>query len=265
MQPLKQTMTMTTLDLASSFANRHWALPRDWQAVLFFLQKDVSQHRQRPKAQQGLGAHELVMVQTKFFFPRAKEDFNVPSSRDVGEQHLGRRFQIAGGPVPRLGKRGGECLTHDHDLTSVELAHAGGHNMDVDLLATAWPRHLHKVLLRQTRQIVTELLPAPPLRRCLIGNTQPAIAPEAGRDEKVSLAREPHATGLWRSTNCPAKRAFSCLRPAQTPGSGFPSARFCSGTPPLRLRTLSLVGTGAEPKGTDDPAERRVLAAGCGR
>jgi hypothetical protein len=39
MQLLKQTMTMKMLDLTSSFANRHWALPRDSQAMLFFLQK----------------------------------------------------------------------------------------------------------------------------------------------------------------------------------------------------------------------------------
>jgi hypothetical protein len=37
MQPLKQAATMTTLDLAASFANAHRALPQDAQALLFFL------------------------------------------------------------------------------------------------------------------------------------------------------------------------------------------------------------------------------------
>jgi hypothetical protein len=44
---------MVTLDLASSFANGHGMLPPDLQVVLFFLQKDVDQHRQGPKAHQG--------------------------------------------------------------------------------------------------------------------------------------------------------------------------------------------------------------------
>ncbi|HEY1354490.1 MAG TPA: hypothetical protein VGF67_33175, partial [Ktedonobacteraceae bacterium] len=68
MQPFKQAMTMATLDLTPSFANGHRALPRDAQAVLLFLQKDGDQHRQRPKAQESLGTHALVLVQTRRFF-----------------------------------------------------------------------------------------------------------------------------------------------------------------------------------------------------
>jgi hypothetical protein len=88
MQPLKQAMTMATLDLAPCFANAHRALPCDLQAALLFFQKDVGQHRQCPKAQQGLGVHELVMVQTQFLFAIGEENLSVLASRDVGEQGL---------------------------------------------------------------------------------------------------------------------------------------------------------------------------------
>jgi hypothetical protein len=37
MEPLKQAAPMATLDLASSFANGHRALPRETQALLLFL------------------------------------------------------------------------------------------------------------------------------------------------------------------------------------------------------------------------------------
>ena len=60
MQPRKQAMTMTALDFASSLAKGHQALPHEAQAVLLLLQEDVDQHRQRPKAQQSLGTHELI-------------------------------------------------------------------------------------------------------------------------------------------------------------------------------------------------------------
>lgn len=47
MQPCKHAMTMATLDVASSVADGHQALIPERQAVLFFLQKDGDQHRQR--------------------------------------------------------------------------------------------------------------------------------------------------------------------------------------------------------------------------
>jgi hypothetical protein len=59
MQPRKQALTVAALDVASGFANGHWALPPERQAVPLFFQKDGEQHRQRPKAHQSLDAHEL--------------------------------------------------------------------------------------------------------------------------------------------------------------------------------------------------------------
>ncbi len=103
----------------------------------------------------------------------------------MGEQRFGIGFQIARGPVPRLRERGIQRLTHDDDLAAIELAHTGGHNVDVDLLAASWPARLHKVLRCQVCQIVAQLLPAPPLLRRFVGNAQPTVALEASRDEEV--------------------------------------------------------------------------------
>jgi len=47
MQPLEDVSTMAALDFASRFSNGDRALPLDLQAVLLFLQEDISQHGQR--------------------------------------------------------------------------------------------------------------------------------------------------------------------------------------------------------------------------
>ena len=88
MQPLKQAATMTALDLAPSFANAHRALPQDAQALLFFLQKDVGEHRQRPKAQESPRTHDLVMVPAQFFLAILEEDLDLPPRRDMRQQGL---------------------------------------------------------------------------------------------------------------------------------------------------------------------------------
>src|SRR5258708_1137118 len=106
MQPLKQAATMATLDLAASFANSDRALPREAQALLFFLKKDVGEHRQRPKSQNGRSTHQLIVVQAQFLLAIAEEDLDVPPCRDMRQQRLLVRFQVAGGPVPRLGEPG---------------------------------------------------------------------------------------------------------------------------------------------------------------
>jgi len=54
MEPAKHVMTMTTLDLASSFADGHWTLPPDVQAVRFFLQENGEQHGQGTASAPGL-------------------------------------------------------------------------------------------------------------------------------------------------------------------------------------------------------------------
>jgi hypothetical protein len=149
MQPVKQTTTMATLDFASTFANGRWALPPDLQTVLLFFQKDVDQQSQSPEAHQSLGAHELVMVQSKLFFAVGEEDFNVPARREMGKQGVRIRIQIAGGPIPRLRERSRERMAHDHHLATVQLAYPGGYHMDVDRFAAARPGRLHKILLPQ--------------------------------------------------------------------------------------------------------------------
>src|SRR5579863_427622 len=188
MEPLKQTATMATLDLASSFANGYWTLPQGPQALLFFLKKDIDEQSQRPKPQNGRSTHQLIVVQAQFLFAIAEENLNVPACRDMCEQGLSIRFQITGSEVACLRERGIQRVAHNHDLTAIELAHTGGHDMNVHLLAAAWPGCLHKILLSQARQIVAELLPAPALRRSVVRHAQPAIAFETRRDQKVPFA-----------------------------------------------------------------------------
>src|SRR5882757_6365554 len=105
MEPLKQAATMATLDLASSFANAHGALPRASQALLFFLQKDVGEQTQRPKPQNGRSTHQLILIQTQFLFAIAEENLDVPTCRDMSEQDLGVCLQITRCPIARLRER----------------------------------------------------------------------------------------------------------------------------------------------------------------
>jgi len=67
--------------------------------------------------------------------------------------------------------------------------------MDGDRFATARPADLHEILLRKARQIRTQLLSAPSLRRGVITHAQPPSAREAGRDENVALTGGTPQTG----------------------------------------------------------------------
>jgi hypothetical protein len=94
MKPVEQMPPMAALDLPSGFANGDVALPLFLQTVALFLQKDIGQHRQRPEAHNSGGAHQLILVQAQFFLAISKEDFDIPTCRDVREQHLWTRFQV---------------------------------------------------------------------------------------------------------------------------------------------------------------------------
>ena len=94
MEPDKQAATMTTLDLMPSFSDAQRALPRDAQALLLFLQKDVGEHRQRPKPQNGRSAHQLIVVQAEFLLAITQENLDVPACRDMREQGLFVSIQI---------------------------------------------------------------------------------------------------------------------------------------------------------------------------
>src|SRR5947209_5252104 len=154
MEQLKQAATMATLDLASSFANGDRPLPRDTQALLFLLKKDVSEHRQRPKPHNGRSTHQLIVVQAQFLLAIAEEDLDVPACRDMREQCLWIRFQVAGGPVPCLRERGVQRVAHDNHLAAIELAYRGDHDMDLHPLSTARSKQGHIVWLTQLEQIV---------------------------------------------------------------------------------------------------------------
>jgi len=140
MQPLKDVSTMTTLDFASRFSNGDRALPSDLQALLLFLQEDISQHGQRPEAQDGGNAHHLIVIQAEVLFAIAKEDLNLPACGDMSEQGLGIGIEITRSPRACLCQWGRKLPTHDHDLAAIELAHRGGEHMHIDHLATS-PAH----------------------------------------------------------------------------------------------------------------------------
>ncbi len=263
MQPLKQAATMATLDLASSFTNGNWALPHGSQALLLFLQKDGGEQRQRPKPHNGRRAHQLIVVQAELLFAIAEEHLDVPTSRDMREQRLGVCLHIAGGPVPRLGERGVQRVAYDHDLTAIERAHAGGHDMDVDRLCAAWPACLHTVLRSHIRQRVAELLPDPPLGDALVRDAQPAIALEARRDEKIPFAGGlPQTFGAIPTLQQNMRyRACHRLTRANERVHQLDLAlerllfHFAHAFLTVHLRSQG---------DTSDPAPRRVLAPGCG-
>jgi hypothetical protein len=72
MQPLEDVSTKAALDFASRFFNGDKALPLDLQAVLLFLEEDISQHGQSREAQDGGGAHHLIVIQAEFLFAIAR-------------------------------------------------------------------------------------------------------------------------------------------------------------------------------------------------
>lgn len=106
MQSLQQAMTMTALDLASSFSNGHRALPVHAQALLFLPQEDRDQHGQSPKAQQSMSTHCLGVIQIKLFFSIGEEDLPVPTRREVSKQRFCLGFQVTRSPGPSLGAWG---------------------------------------------------------------------------------------------------------------------------------------------------------------
>src|SRR5690348_5272984 len=123
MKPIKHMPTMATLDFPPGLPDSDMALPLCLQASAFFLQKDIGEHHQGPEAHNGLDTHQLVLIQAQFFFAITKEDFDVPASSDVREQHLWAGFQITGSPIACLRHWGIQGLTYDHNLTPVQAAH----------------------------------------------------------------------------------------------------------------------------------------------
>ncbi len=104
MQPLEDVSTMAALDFASRFSNGDRALPLDLQAVLLFLEEDISQHGQSPEAQDGGGAHQLIVVQAEFLFAIARSGPQSPSARRYGRAASGRwppdHWKPKSAPVP---------------------------------------------------------------------------------------------------------------------------------------------------------------------
>src|SRR5947209_8947120 len=82
---------MAALDLATGLAHSDRALPLDLQAVLLFLQEDISQHGQSPEAQESRGAHHLTVIQAEFLFAITEEDFDLEAARRDGRAGFGHR------------------------------------------------------------------------------------------------------------------------------------------------------------------------------
>ena len=185
-EPEKQQTPMAALDVTAGLAHGDRALPLPRHSALLFFQEGIGQHHQSPEAQDGLRAHQLVLVQAKFLFAIGEEHFNVPARRDVLEELGWGGIKIVGGPVPCLREASRKLLAHDDDLAVIELAHRDRHDMHIHGLASSGPGHLNVVLLAQPGDVIAQFLPAPALRNRLIGDAQPAIAFETGGDEKAA-------------------------------------------------------------------------------
>ncbi len=123
MKPIEHMPPIATLDFAPGLANGDMPLPLGLQAVAFFFQKDIGQHRQGPEAHNGHHAHQLVLIHAQFFFAIAKEDLNLQARRDMYEQSGQSGLQIAGGPVARLREWSFQWLKGaDHSFHQVDLA-----------------------------------------------------------------------------------------------------------------------------------------------
>ena len=79
---------MKTLDLTTRFTKGDRTLPLLLQAIPLFIEKGIGKQGQAPKAHERSGTHELILVQAEFFLAIGKEDFNVPTCRDVLQQPL---------------------------------------------------------------------------------------------------------------------------------------------------------------------------------
>lgn len=98
MEPIKHLSTMATLNFTPGLTNGDMALSLGLQAGALFLKEDIGQHRQRPETHQCGRAHQLIVIPAQFFLAIAKEHFDVPTGRDMGEQGLRGGLQITGGP-----------------------------------------------------------------------------------------------------------------------------------------------------------------------
>src|SRR5258708_38393922 len=186
MKPIEHMSTMATLDLAARLTNGDMALPLFLQAVAFFLQEDIGQHRQGPEAHDRDGAHQLILIQAQFFLAIAKEHFNVPASSDMGEQQVWTGVQITRSEVTRLRERGIQRLAHDHHLAEVELAHPRGDDMHIHLIVSLGPLDPHIVARTELGCIVRQLLPGPSLRCSRVFDAQPAIAFESSGNQEAT-------------------------------------------------------------------------------
>src|SRR5258708_24979372 len=116
MKPSEQMSSMATLDFTPRLPDSDGALPLRLQAVALFLQEDISEHGQGPETHESEGAHQLIVIQAQLFFAISKEDFDVPTCGDVGEQQLWTGLQVTGSPIACLRQRGIQRLSHNHHL-----------------------------------------------------------------------------------------------------------------------------------------------------
>src|SRR5215472_8334331 len=96
MNPIKDMATVTALYLTACLFNSDMTRPLLLQTSMHLLQEDIGEHGQSPEAQDGSGAHELIVIQAKLFPAIAKENFDIPASRDMDKQGLWISLQIAG-------------------------------------------------------------------------------------------------------------------------------------------------------------------------
>jgi hypothetical protein len=106
------------------------------------------------QAHNGARAHQVILVQAQLFFAIAKEHLDVPKRCDMPEQYLWRSLQGTRSPVARLRERSIQRLPYDHHLARVELAHAGGNDMYIDVLIALGPLQLDVVTGRELGRIV---------------------------------------------------------------------------------------------------------------
>lgn len=165
MDAIKSDLELLPLRGPSRCASRgpdgDMAVPLLLQAVALFRQEDVGRPRQRPEAHDSRHAHQLILVRAQFFLAIARERLNIPKRRDMQEQRGWISVQITGSPVPCLRERSLQRLARDRYLAAVELAHASGYDMHIQLLVALGPLELAIVARAQVPRIVRELLLRP--------------------------------------------------------------------------------------------------------
>src|SRR5438309_7624519 len=98
MKPVNEMAIMGVLDGLAGLTDRNVTVLLSRELGPLLVKKHVSDHDEGPKAENGVGRQQLIVVQSQHILAILKEDFNFPAHGNMTHQSQGVGLQVTGCP-----------------------------------------------------------------------------------------------------------------------------------------------------------------------